>query len=275
MISVLPKGNVMKDILLRIAIALFCFGNVYAQKVTDLMGDSWTGEITSTNDTTSEIALQFNNKGKIETFVGVLGEGYRVKMKDGSIRELKPSLIPTGTRIRVFYISKRQDVGGQKVKINSIYYIDFLSGDKYEALRIKLNIAPSTQVTFIKSGTLPDGNPLRVYLAIEATDYNDLIVDWVSRWNKGDGEKYGAVEVVPELSQADVALVYSKGTQLMEHRFQIGNMYLVVPKATGLEVLWETRAISSTTPDRSQGTRTILEKEMEKRMKARDKVRKK
>ncbi len=90
-------------------------------------GDTWTGEVTGTNDDTREITLSYKKKDKEETFTGVLEQGYKVKMKDGSYHELKVSDIPAGTRIRVYYFTKAEKVGGEKKKINNIFQVKFLS----------------------------------------------------------------------------------------------------------------------------------------------------
>src|SRR5208283_3815083 len=66
-------------------------------------GDIWTGEVVSTDDATREITLTYTNGKKTETFAGVLIDNYQVKTKDGSMKELKPSGIPKGARIVVFY----------------------------------------------------------------------------------------------------------------------------------------------------------------------------
>jgi hypothetical protein len=71
--------------------------------------------------------LIYKKKDKEETFVGVLEEGYAIKMKDGSMHELKVSDIPTGTRIKVYYMSKtKKDASGAKTKFNQIIKIRFL-----------------------------------------------------------------------------------------------------------------------------------------------------
>src|SRR5712671_4780248 len=51
-------------------------------------GDTWSGEVTSTNDDTREITLTYNKGSKTETFTGVLQVGYKVKLKDGTSHEL-------------------------------------------------------------------------------------------------------------------------------------------------------------------------------------------
>jgi hypothetical protein len=86
-------------------------------------GDSWTGEVVSTDDTTREITLTYTNGKRSETFTGVLKDNFQVKMKDGSMKELNPSGIPKGARITVFYQAKTRKVGGNKVKCYEIFQI--------------------------------------------------------------------------------------------------------------------------------------------------------
>ena len=90
-------------------------------------GDTWTGEVRETNDANREITLVYNGRKKTETFIGVLPEKYTIKLKDGRSIELKPSMVHTGTQLRVYYIAKDRKVNGQKEKFNEIIQIDFLS----------------------------------------------------------------------------------------------------------------------------------------------------
>jgi hypothetical protein len=86
-------------------------------------GDTWTGEVVSTDDTTREITLAYTNGTKSETFTAVLKDNYQVKMKDGSMKELKPSGIPKGARITIFYQAKTKKVNGNKLKYYEIFEI--------------------------------------------------------------------------------------------------------------------------------------------------------
>jgi hypothetical protein len=125
----------MNKLLLVLTLIVFCFANAQAQKGTaesdyypmGYNGDTWTGEVTATDDDKREITLSYKKKDKEETFVGVLEEGYAVKMKDGSIHNLKVSEIPNGTKIKVYYMTKtRKDASGAKIKFNQIIKIRFL-----------------------------------------------------------------------------------------------------------------------------------------------------
>jgi hypothetical protein len=93
-------------------------------------GDTWTGIVASTSDETREIKLTYTNKDKTETFTGVLKDGYKIKMKDGSMRELKPSSIPVGDKIKIFYTVDTRKVDGKKVKVYEIFKLLEIHEDK-------------------------------------------------------------------------------------------------------------------------------------------------
>ena len=69
-------------------------------------GDTWTGNIVATDDGTREMTLVYNGKDGTETFVGVLQSGYKIKLKDGTQLDVKPSMFRTGTHVTVYYMPK-------------------------------------------------------------------------------------------------------------------------------------------------------------------------
>jgi hypothetical protein len=89
-------------------------------------GDTWSGEVTSTNDDTREITLTYTKGSKTETFTGVLLEGYKVKLKDGTPLELKPSEISKGTHWMVFYMQKTRKNGDKKIRYYEIFRLQAL-----------------------------------------------------------------------------------------------------------------------------------------------------
>ena len=121
---------VKRAMLITIFLMTFCFG-VFGQHGTapngyypmGYAGDTWTGEVVSTDDVTREINLSYSNEKKSETFTGVLKDNFQVKMKDGSLKELKPSGIPKGTRITVLYQAKTRKFNGNKGKYSEIFEI--------------------------------------------------------------------------------------------------------------------------------------------------------
>jgi hypothetical protein len=261
------RGNRMERVVALVLATLSFFGLATAQKVTTVLGDAWTGEVVSTDEGKREIIIRFESKGKTETFTGVLVEGYKVKMKDGSTVELKVSEIPVGTRIRVFAKTREQDVGGRKAKVNLISRIDFLGKDDFARLREQLNVQPSTSVTLAESKDLPAGNPLKIYMAVEDPKVSESLIEWIGKWNKDNGAKYGTLEVVSNMAKADVYLARYRGSKLIVEIMPTATIFLVVPKNDRLEVIWR-QAVAI---DPEQGSSPIIEKEFEKRMKARRK----
>jgi len=88
----------------------------------DSLHDTWLGIVVSTDDTTREISLASSGG---ESFIGVLKDGVSTKAKDGSKKQLRPSDIPKGTKIIVFYEQKKTKADNGKVKVyNEIFRIE-------------------------------------------------------------------------------------------------------------------------------------------------------
>ena len=127
----------MRHTLLGACLLLAVAGGLHAQHGTapngyfpmGFAGDIWTGEVSVTDDAKREITLVYTGKKKTESFVGVLQEGYKAKLKDGSLAELKVSMLPIGTRLRVYYMAKDRKVNGRKEKFYEIFQIDFLPSE--------------------------------------------------------------------------------------------------------------------------------------------------
>jgi len=272
----------MSRILLFALLVLLLTNAGYAQKRTTVFGDTWTGEVVATNEATREITIKHTDKTKSETFSGILEVGYKVKMKDGTLREVNVSEIPPGTRIRVFYKTKQQDIGGQNVRVNNIYRVNFLGIDEYTRLRDALNLEPSIPVILAESSNLPTINPLKIYLAIVPPYVKDSVVEWVNRWNKKEAAKYGSIELFSDPAGADIALVVYWGQDetvvfapILDYD-QRGNVlnpffpataHVVAKEADGLKVLWQRFVFLS--PKNLGNYNGLLEREIEKRMKAR------
>ncbi len=256
---------------------------VYPQKRTTLVGDAWVGVVVSTNEATREIKLSHPDKNKSETFVGVLKEGYKVTLKDGSLYELKVSEIRLGERVRVFYKTQTQASGGQKVKVQSIHRLDFLGADEYTILRDRLALSPFVPVVLAESARMPAAHPLKIYVSIEQPHVKERFVNWVSNWNKEQAAKYGPLEIVPQREQSDISLVVFWGSdetvvlfplQLYDRSGNTHNLFQAIAYLTthddeGLKVLWLKRLMMS--KDKPAAPEGQIEKEIEKRLKARAK----
>ncbi len=89
-------------------------------------GDIFTGVLTGADDGTRELTLTYMKGDKTETFTGTLQPGYKIAFEDGSVREVKPSEFPTGSKMTVYFTAKQKKVDGQKVKTYEIFRVKFL-----------------------------------------------------------------------------------------------------------------------------------------------------
>jgi len=258
---------------------------VYPQRATTFLGKAFTGVVVSSNETTREITISYTDasQNKTETFVGVLKQGYMVRLRDGTRRELLMSDLKPGLRVRVLYKENSEKVGGQKVKVATIISVQFLGRDHYTTLREALGVPPNFPVTLEQSDKLPAANPLKLYVAIFEPYIKERLIKWVTQWNKEQGARYGQIEIVADLAQSDVAAVFFWGSDesialipaLMydpsgnNYEFYQATLHLVTRDDQQLKVLW----LKSTMESRRkvEGAQGQIERELEKRMKARGK----
>lgn len=128
----------MKNLIIAFSLLLFFSGVSTAQKGTaepgyypmNYSGDTWTGEVTSVDETTREFTLTYTKGQNTKTFVGVLAKGYTTKMKDGSDYEIKMSDI-LGLKLTAYYVTKtKKDSNGVKVKTMEVFKIRAHAKDK-------------------------------------------------------------------------------------------------------------------------------------------------
>jgi hypothetical protein len=254
---------------------LMCSLTALPQKVTNDDSDAWLGTVTSVNTGTREITVTSLDKSKPESFTGLLDEGFKTWMLDDSIKQPSISELPVGMGVRLFYETKKEKAGGQKVKVNHIYAIYFLGRDGFERLRIRLKLDPSTVVTLNQATALPNSSPLKLHLSVEPPGLKDTLAKWIEKWNREQADKYGRIELVSELGQADVSLVTFKTVVTLSERALVPeepmalkmpsvHVFLVALKAGGLDILWKD------TPPFFPAQQ--IEKEIERRMKARSKT---
>jgi len=253
----------------------------FAQKASTVFGETVKGVVVTANEATREITLAYPDKDKTQTFVAVLESGYKQKLRDGTLRELAISELKSGLRLRLFYKQKTEMVNGRKVKVAVINRIDFLGRDEYTKLREILDLPPSFPVTRVESATLPAGDPLKIHLSIAAPQVEKRFLRWVKQWNASDARKYGRVEVVSDRAQADISAVFFCGTDDMFdfvsfpmgiqgydlHEMSSGTAQFVIKDAEGLKVLWLRLVLE--TPERAEKLQGLMERELEKRLKAR------
>jgi hypothetical protein len=128
----------MKNVIFSFALILLCTGIAAAQHGTaepgyypsGFNGDTWTGEVTAVTEDTREFTLTYTKGTETRTFVGVLPQGYTVKMKDGRDYEIKMTEL-MGMRIRAYYITKKKkDANGAKTETHEVFKIKFFPKDK-------------------------------------------------------------------------------------------------------------------------------------------------
>ncbi|MGA7855899.1 MAG: hypothetical protein WCA15_21450 [Candidatus Acidiferrales bacterium] len=88
-------------------------------------GDTFSGAVTKVDDTSREVTLSYSDTAhkKTAAFVGVIAANYIARWKDGTEHPLKPSDLPVGTKLKVYYMTKEVKTDGKKTKINTIFQI--------------------------------------------------------------------------------------------------------------------------------------------------------
>jgi hypothetical protein len=263
--------------LLTLVIILACAGAALPQKRSTVLGDSFTGVIVAADKETREITLEYKGEGKAESFTGTLDPTAKIKLRDGAFHRpySGPFEVAPGERVRVFYKSRQQEVGGRKVKFNAISRLDFIGEDAYTILRTRLGLPKSYPVEAVEEKALPPANPLRLHVRIESHHLKNSFNSWLSAWEKKEAAKYGSVKVVADLSQADAVLLCYDGSEVLLDPFLLprrGEPYTVTafllkPNGPRLEIIW--RQMFVTHRDEPADGKGLMEKEVGKRLKAR------
>lgn len=274
----------MKTLLSIAMVLLGLLGSVAAQKLDTFYGDFVIGEVTGANEATREITIKYPGKAGPEVFSGFLIDGYKLKLKDGSQRELKINEITPGIRVRAFFKNDKEYVSGQKKKIYRIVRFEFLGADEWVRLRDQLNVPPATAFTRAENDTLPSTAPLKVYVSSAYKQGLIYLAEWLTDWNREHPED--KLEVVTDLDQADVLLVIAKGSDtevvMLPMISYVGDeeikgvwsqatSYLVVKDREGLKVLWTgiARVFSTKNGGAISRGRGSVTGELEKRLTAR------
>jgi hypothetical protein len=106
----------------------------------------------------------------------------------------------------------------------------FAQTDKKEVinLRKQIKIPDKDILRSNENAKLPAGDSLKIFLAIKRSGSEaEHFEKWVDEWNKEDGDKYGKLEVVKDISKADVVLTQFVSTrikQVGEASVSVGNI---------------------------------------------------
>jgi hypothetical protein len=286
--AALTKARLIwKALLLTAVILCGQTASVLAQQKNTLMGNLVVGEVTAADEATREITIKYPGKEGPEVFSGILIDGYKLKLPDGSRRELQINEITPGIRARAFYKSEHANVNGQKKKINRIVRFELLSKDEFVRLRHQLNVPKSTIVARAENDALPSTSPIKVYVSAVYNNVQKNLLEWVAKWNR-KAEASDKLEVVYHLDQAEMLIVVAAGSDTMmgvlstdlgvgneefEGQWSEATLYLALKDSEGLKVLW-----TGISPVFSIENVAVLPKhgeaitsEVEKRLKAREK----
>lgn len=266
----------MKKLFLLLLVTVLLCPVASAQKAQTFLGYGYTGLIKATNETTREITIEYPDKDKTLTYTAVLPEKYILPMPDGSEYELKMSDLPVGTRVRIVAKKRDEKVGGQKVNVNRIFFIEVLGKDQFARMRSALKLHPDFPVKLDESAKLPARKPLKVYFFSHEPTLAARLVNWVVKWNREEADKFGPIEAVTDFNAADVSLIVLKQSRMIiQSEFFLGAgeediavaVFLMNHKAGELEVVWNGKVF--TRHNSSLSVKNTIEKEFEKRLKAR------
>ena len=98
-------------------------------------------------------------------------------------------------------------------------------GDELARLREGINAPASTVIVSSRAAQLPAVNTLKVYLVIGKDGKADgRIARWIDKWNQNEGQRFGRLQVVSDLSQADVVMARHvvRGDVSVQRRTSIG-----------------------------------------------------
>ena len=102
---------------------------------------------------------------------------------------------------------------------------------EYGKLREWLGVSPATIILSSSQSKLPAGS-LKVYLATgKDENARSYYASWVEKWNRNEGQKAGLLEVVSDLSQADLIIARFKGDTAVEQRGSIGTVSAIDMKS--------------------------------------------
>jgi hypothetical protein len=86
------------------------------------------------------------------------------------------------------------------------------TSEEANRLRQLLNVPSSTIIVSSSSSKLPAGTPLKIYIATGKADAAERrFTQWIDKWNRGEGRRYGTIEVVADLTQADLVIARYEG----------------------------------------------------------------
>lgn len=163
--------------------------------------------------------------------------------------------------------------------------------DELKALRQHLGLPENAKIEMADSPGLPAATDLKVFLAFGLDmGVRGNFRDWVEEWNRKEGKKHGAIQIVKDQTDADIIL--ARYTVLSERGVQasggvvggpygvVGNSqtyetvpvfaYILTPQPDGVVILW--RYASTTTVGETTRSGEQLWKDFKSMLKKRPKA---
>ncbi|MGB7921629.1 MAG: hypothetical protein WCF57_00155 [Pyrinomonadaceae bacterium] len=99
------------------------------------------------------------------------------------------------------------------------------TSDEANRIRRLLNVPSDTIIVSSSSSKLPAGTPLKIYMATgEGNGAQRRFAQWIEKWNRGEGQRYGTIEVVSDLAQAHLVIARYEGDYAIAPRTSIGTI---------------------------------------------------
>lgn len=124
-------------------------------------------------------------------------------------------------------------------------------GSELDLLREQLGVSADVPIALADSSDLPAGDSLKVFIAVGLDmDVRKRTVERIAEWNKKDAKKYGALEIVTDLAEANVILAHyserdrpinkitGNSKTVTTTTYIPGNSYIIIPQAQGFAVVW-------------------------------------
>jgi len=104
-----------------------------------------------------------------------------------------------------------------------------LNNEEIANLKKQVNISAKDAVRYDKNAKLTSGDSLKIFLAIKRPGSEaESFEKWIADWNAKDGDKYGKLEIVKDIAQADAVLtqfvVATNAKRVEDRAVSVGNI---------------------------------------------------
>jgi hypothetical protein len=156
------------------------------------------------------------------------------------------------------------------------------AAEELARLRRHLDIPEGTKIIVGMPAVIPSASPLKVFLAVGLdTKVRDNYGRWFKKWNAKEGKKHGRIDLIDEMSKADVILAryvlrdrVSTATDPgkwyempREVNVSPAYSYMMVPTSSDFTIIWRDTGTAYTTDSNRSGE--IMAKQLMKMLRVR------